>query len=244
LLRSLNSPISIEDYELSVTASIGICVFPEDGTDAETLRRNADSAMYNAKSLGRNRFQCYDPKAGVRALERLELSQGLSTALKYGQFELFYQPQIDLDGRLHRLEALLRWNHPKHGIISPVQFIPLAEENGLIVPIGTWVVEEACRQCAEWHAAGFPRTKVAVNVSALQFYYSDFVEVVRGALAKSNLAPEFLQVELTESVLMRSVGESARQLQRLRNAGISIAVDDFGTDTHLSATCTNFRWTP
>ncbi|HUS04974.1 MAG TPA: EAL domain-containing protein [Bryobacteraceae bacterium] len=229
LLEAIRPPMAIEEYELSSSASVGVCLFPDDGLDCETLRRNADTAMYKAKSLGRNRYQSYNHQVGAQALERLALSQGLRSAIKEEQFELFYQPQVDTDGNLYRFETLLRWNHPKQGLLAPIEFISLAEETGLIVPIGTWVLEQACRQCAAWHAEGHRQIKVGVNVSALQFYYGDFVELARRALEVNGLPPEFLQVELTESVLMKGVSEATKQLQRLKSAGISIAIDDFGT---------------
>jgi diguanylate cyclase (GGDEF)-like protein len=228
ILDALRAAFQIEGYELYVTASIGICVYPEDGLDSATLQRNADRAMYRAKSRGRNGFHRYEREAGVGALERLNLESNMRRALERNEFELFYQPQVDLNGKLKGMEALLRWNHPKHGLLCPVHFISIAEESGLIVPIGAWVVQQACRQLAAWRNAS-RSLKIAVNVSALQFYYADFVEMVREALASNRIDPSCLEIELTETLVMRNYEESARQLEKLRALGVSIAIDDFGT---------------
>ncbi len=230
LLDALKAPFYVGSYELFVTASIGISSFPRDGRDAATLQRNADSAMYRAKNLGRNNFQAFLPEIGAGALESLEIENALRRALEHDEFQLRYQKQVDLDGRLAGLEALLVWNHAKLGPISPAQFIPVAEESGLIVPIGGWVVREACRQRAEWQRR-FPqvRAKVAVNVSVVQFTKKGFVESVDLALKETGLDPALLELELTESVVVRDVQESVRQMQRLRSIGVSLAIDDFGT---------------
>jgi diguanylate cyclase (GGDEF)-like protein/PAS domain S-box-containing protein len=228
LLAALSTPFQIEGYELFVTASIGICIYPEDGLDSATLRRNADRAMYRAKSRGRNGFHAYERETSAGALQRLNLESNMRRALERGEFELYYQPQVDLNGNLKGMEGLLRWNHPKHGVLSPARFIPIAEESGLIVPIGDWVVKQACRQLAIWKNAA-PSLKIAVNVSALQFYYGDFVETVREALLAGHIEPSCLEIELTETLIMHNYGESARQLDKLRALGISIAIDDFGT---------------
>jgi diguanylate cyclase (GGDEF)-like protein len=169
LLDTLQAPFQIDTFELFVTASIGVGVYPRDGKDAATLQRNADSAMYCAKNNGKNNFQVFAPEINATAMESLELENALRRALENGEFQLRYQPQISIDGGLTGLEALLVWNHPKLGIISPRQFIPVAEECGLIVPIGSWVLKQACTQAAAWRRAGFPAIKVAVNVSVIQF---------------------------------------------------------------------------
>ena len=169
LLDALQAPFQVDSYELFVTASIGISVYPRDGKDAATLQRNADSAMYRAKNQGRNNFQAFCPEINATALESLEIENALRRALENDEFQLRYQPQVSIDGSLTGLEALLVWNHPKLGIISPRQFIPVAEECGLIIPIGSWVLKQACTQAAEWRRAGFPPVKVAVNVSVIQF---------------------------------------------------------------------------
>lgn len=230
LLDSLKAPFYVGGYELFVTASIGISSFPHDGRDAATLQRNADSAMYRAKTLGRNNYQAFQPEIGAGALETLEIENALRHAMENQEFQLRYQKQVDLEGRLAGLEALLVWSHPKLGITSPAQFIPVAEESGLIVPIGGWVIAEACRQRAEWQRK-YPnlRAKVAVNVSVVQFMRKGFVESVASALKESGLDPSLLELELTESVVVRDVQESVRQMERLRSTGVSLAIDDFGT---------------
>jgi diguanylate cyclase (GGDEF)-like protein/PAS domain S-box-containing protein len=229
LLDTLKAPFDVEGYELFVTASIGISLYPRDGRDAATLQRNADSAMYRAKNRGANSFEFVTEGLGAVALERLEIENALRRAVEHGEMQLNYQPQAEMDGRLTGLEALLVWNHPKLGSIPPAQFIPVAEESGLIIPIGAWALAEACRQCVVWHGAGFPRVKVAVNVSAVQFARTGFVETVSQALSLSGLDPSLLELELTESVVLRSLEESAGRMQRLRALGVSIAIDDFGT---------------
>jgi predicted signal transduction protein with EAL and GGDEF domain len=176
LLDALKAPFHVDGRELFVTASIGISMYPRDGRDAATLQRNADSAMYRAKNQGRNDFQFFLPEISATALESLELENALRRALENSELMIHYQPQIDVDGRLAALEALLVWNHPKLGLISPKQFIPVAEESGLIFPIGNWVLRQACRQNAAWQKAGYPVVKVAVNVSAMQFTRTGFVE--------------------------------------------------------------------
>jgi diguanylate cyclase (GGDEF)-like protein len=228
ILSALRTPFHIEGYELYVTASIGICLYPDDGLDSATLQGNADRAMYRAKSRGRNGYHCYEQQIGVGALERLNLESNMRHALERNEFELFYQPQLDLSGKLKGFEGLIRWNHPKHGLLCPGHFISIAEESGLIVPIGDWVVKQACRQIALWRHK-CPGLKIAVNVSALQFYYADFVETVREALADAQIEPSCLEIELTETLVMRNFEESRRQLEKLRSLGISIAIDDFGT---------------
>ena len=229
LLATLQSVFEVDDYELFVTGSIGIAVYPDDSVTAVELQQKADAAMYRAKNRGKNGYAFYEEQLEKGAKERLETETSLRRALQNGELTLFYQPQVDLDGRLRGMEALLRWEHPKRGLISPADFIPLAEETGLIVPIGSWVIREACRQCACWQKAGFGSVKVAVNVSALQFYFSDLVEIVRSALQASAVPSECLELELTESLIMRNSEDSTRELQRLRALGVTVAIDDFGT---------------
>ncbi|MCS6954278.1 MAG: EAL domain-containing protein [Bryobacteraceae bacterium] len=229
LLDALRSPFLVRGYELFVTASIGISVYPRDGRDAATLQRNADSAMYRAKSRGKNRFQFFTPELGAAMLEQMELETALRRALDQKELTLFYQPQMSADGLLAGMEALLVWNHPRLGPIPPAQFIPVAEDSGLIVPIGTWVLQEACRQNATWVRRGLPKVRVAANVSPMQFARTDFIDAVAQALASSGLEPGLLELELTESIIMRDVEESLRQMERLRALGVSISIDDFGT---------------
>lgn len=229
VLAALQGAFEVEEYELFVTASVGISVFPSDALTSVELHQKADAAMYRAKSRGRNCYAFYDANLERGAKERLETETGLRRALQNAELKLFYQPQVDLHGNLKGMEALLRWEHPKRGLIAPAEFIPIAEETGLIVPIGSWVIREASRQCAEWHRAGYANLKVAVNVSALQFYFSDLLEIVRSALTSCDLRPECLELELTESLIMRNSDDSAKELQRLRSLGVTVAIDDFGT---------------
>jgi diguanylate cyclase (GGDEF)-like protein/PAS domain S-box-containing protein len=229
LLDGLQEPFHVEPHEMFLTASVGISLYPRDGTDAPTLERNADTAMYRAKNRGRNHVEFFTPELGLAALERMEIENALRKALECGELQLYYQPQVEAGNRLAGLEALLVWNHPKLGPTSPRQFIPVAEESGMIVPIGSWALAEACRQNVAWQKAGGARVKVAVNVSATQFCRADFVETVAQTLAQSGLDPALLELELTEGVVMRDLEESARQMDRLRALGVSIAIDDFGT---------------
>lgn len=229
LLDALKAPFKVDAFELFVTASIGISIFPRDGRDSVTLLRNADNAMYRAKNQGKNVFQFFTPDLGAAALEQLELENALRRAMGNGELQLFYQPQFAVGGGLEALEALLVWNHPKLGVIPPSQFIPVAEESGLIVEIGAWVLQEACSQTVTWREAGYEPVKVAVNVSPVQFARADFVETVAQVLSNSGLDPSFLELELTESVVMRDFEESSRQMARLRALGASISIDDFGT---------------
>jgi diguanylate cyclase (GGDEF)-like protein/PAS domain S-box-containing protein len=230
LLAALQAPFYLDNHELFVTASIGISIYPKDGADAATLERNADSAMYRAKSLGKNNYQVFVPEINASAMEAMEIENALRRALEHREFQLRYQPQVNLrDGTLAGLEALLVWNHPKLGVIPPSQFIPIAEESGLINPIGTWVLHEACSQNAAWQRQGLEVVQVAVNVSVMQFTRPRFVDIVASALADSGLKPSLLELELTESVVMGNVNESRRQLERLRRLGVGISIDDFGT---------------
>jgi diguanylate cyclase (GGDEF)-like protein/PAS domain S-box-containing protein len=229
LLDALKAPFKVDAFELFVSASIGISIFPRDGRDSVTLLRNADNAMYRAKNQGKNVFQFFTPDLAAAALEQLELENALRRSMGNGELQLYYQPQLAIGGRLAAVEALLVWNHPKLGVIPPAQFIPVAEESGLIVEIGAWVLEEACRQTVAWRQAGYEPVKVAVNVSPVQFARADFVETVAQVLSHSSLDPSLLELELTESVVMRDFEESSRQMERLRALGASISIDDFGT---------------
>jgi diguanylate cyclase (GGDEF)-like protein/PAS domain S-box-containing protein len=229
LLDALKASFQVDGYELFVTASIGISAYPRDGNDAATLQRNADTAMYRAKSGGRNGFQFFRPELSASALETLEIENALRKALENSEFQLRYQPQVDTNGVISALEALLVWNHPKLGVIPPAQFIPVAEDCGLMIPIGSWVLWQACEQNAAWQRAGCPPVKVAVNVSVAQFNRPGFAQVVAQVLKDTRLDPCFLELEITESVVMRDVQESARQMRRLRTLGVSLSIDDFGT---------------
>jgi EAL domain-containing protein (putative c-di-GMP-specific phosphodiesterase class I) len=213
-----------------VTTSIGVSVYPEDGLDAETLIKNADTAMYQAKENGRHSFQFFRPAMNVRAVERQSIEENLRRALERHEFALHYQPKIDLKtGVITGAEALIRWTHPVRGSVSPAQFIPVAEDCGLILPIGAWVMRQACTQARTWMDAGLPATTMAVNVSAMQFRNENFLEGLFAILDETGMSPELLELEVTESVLMKRAQFTASVLQTLRERGVRVAVDDFGT---------------
>jgi EAL domain-containing protein (putative c-di-GMP-specific phosphodiesterase class I) len=218
----------IDSHNLHVTASIGVSVYPDDGLDADTLIKNADIAMYQAKENGRRGVQFFKPAMNVRAVERQFLEEGLRRALERQEFALHYQPKVNLmTGKIAGAEALLRWTHPTRGSITPAQFIPVAEDSGLILPIGTWVLREACKQARTWVSAGLPVTTMSVNVSAMQLRDNNFLDDLFTIVAQTGLDPSALEVELTESILAKHA--TAPILQALRNRGVQIAVDDFGT---------------
>ncbi len=230
VISLVKQPFVIDQHELYVTTSIGIAVYPDDGQTSELLLKNADTAMYRAKDLGRNSFQLYTQSMNARSFERLAMESSLRHALIRGEFALVYQGKVDLvSGRMLGVEALVRWHHPELGLVSPVEFIPLAEAMGLIGDIGAWVLKTACAQCKSWHELGLPPVRVAVNVSALQFRENDVPDLVQQALAESGLAPQYLELELTETVLMQRVEEVAAVLRELRQMGVHISIDDFGT---------------
>lgn len=230
VLGALETPFDLEGQELKISASMGLSLFSSDGDDADALLRHADSAARRAKHSGRGHYQFYCAQLTEATLEQVTLERELHRALESGGLELHYQPQFDLGSNaLVEVEALLRWHHPRLGSIPPARFIPIAEESGLIVPIGTWVLNEACRQNATWQRAGFAPCRVAVNVSSMQFERLDLVETVRQVLDSSGLEPRWLELELTESLVMRDVTDTASQLERLRELGVKVAVDDFGT---------------
>jgi diguanylate cyclase (GGDEF)-like protein/PAS domain S-box-containing protein len=230
LLAAVAATHSIDATELHITTSIGISVYPEDGLDAETLIKNADAAMYQAKENGRQGFQFFTPAMSVRAVERQFIVEGLRRAMAQDELSLHYQPIVDVrTGVVVGAEALARWTHPVRGSIAPDEFIPVAEDSGLIVPIGRWVMREACREAQRWSAAGHGAITIAVNVSAAEFQDPGFLAGVIGILADTGLDPRRLEIELTESVLMRRVDATARILQSLRERGVRVAVDDFGT---------------
>jgi diguanylate cyclase (GGDEF)-like protein/PAS domain S-box-containing protein len=229
LLASLGGPFDVLDHEVYLTASIGASLYPTDAQDPLTLQRNANIALNEAKSLGRSRCQFFRPELNARALERLELTVYLRSAIDNGELSLQYQPQVNRANQIVGVEALLRWNHPKLGGVPPNKFIPLAEEIGMIVPIGNWVLDQACAQAAKWHREGFGFLRVAVNVSAVQFAQTDFVDRVRQTLMAHALSPAGLEIELTESLLMKNTADGAEKLTVLRDMGVTTAIDDFGT---------------
>jgi diguanylate cyclase (GGDEF)-like protein len=230
IMEAMREPFQIDGHELFACASAGLSLYPDDGEDSGTLQKHADVAMYVAKGRGGNSFQVFAHEMDSASNERLEIESQLHRALSRGELQLYYQPQFQLPSRnLGGVEALLRWNHPKWGLVQPGRFVPVAEESGLIVPIGLWVLREACRQHQAWRHMGYPPVKIAVNISATQFMQSNLVDKVAEALAAHEMAPCFLEVELTEGVLMRDAADSARQIAELRDLGVRISVDDFGT---------------
>ncbi|MBL0388719.1 EAL domain-containing protein [Tumebacillus sp. ITR2] len=229
-LGLFETPLLFEGREFMITASIGISVSPQDGNDAETLLRNADTAMYSAKEGGRNNFQFYTPEMNEMILEQLETEKSLRYALDHDEFVLFYQPQVDIaTGQIIGTEALIRWQHPERGLVPPNQFIPIAESVGLIVPLGEWVLRTACIQNKEWQAAGFPPIKVAVNLSARQFEQPNLVDTVASILEETGLHPQYLHLEITETLAMKNANHAIDKLYALKNLGIQLSIDDFGT---------------
>jgi EAL domain-containing protein (putative c-di-GMP-specific phosphodiesterase class I) len=205
-------------------------MFPEHGEDCETLIKNADAAMYSAKDRGRNNFRFFAEDMNTRAVERLSLENSLRLALGRKELFLVYQPQIDVaTGKITGLEALLRWRHPDFGLVPPDKFIRIAENSGLIVPIGEWVLRTACRQAKQWQDEGLPAVSIAVNVSAVQFRQQSFCELISTVLHETGLAPKYLELELTESLLLASVDMTLSVLRELRSMGLTLAIDDFGT---------------
>ncbi|WP_371324498.1 EAL domain-containing protein [Dechloromonas sp. ZY10] len=230
IIAALATPVQVDTHELHTSPSIGISIFPDDGPDADSLLKNADTAMYHAKAAGRNNYQFYAAEMNQAASERMDIERKLRHAIARNEFAIAYQPQFAGDsGRPTGVEALLRWHHPSDGMISPARFIPVAEEMGLIVEIGEWVMRNACREMKHWLDAGLQPMRVAVNVSARQLRRRDFCESVAGALAESGLPAELLELEITESSVMENPEEAIEILQRLRRMGVTLAVDDFGT---------------
>jgi diguanylate cyclase (GGDEF)-like protein/PAS domain S-box-containing protein len=229
LISSLADPFDVEGHELYGEASIGIAIYPRDGADATTLQRNADRAMYRAKAQGRNLIRYYSGDETVEDRNRIDIERQLHHAIEEKSFSLFYQPQFTCDHQLDGFEALLRFQHPKLGMVPPSRFIPIAEENGLILPIGEWVLGEVCRQIREWEEKSLPPIRIAVNVSPMQLARGDFASSVARAIRSTHVRPELLEIELTEGVLMSSVPDSARQIGELARLGVRLSVDDFGT---------------
>jgi diguanylate cyclase (GGDEF)-like protein len=230
ILQSLRLPILVNDHELLTSASLGIAVYPDDGLDFDTLLKKADVAMYKAKEQGRNGHCFFDEAMNATTRERMELTNALTRGIARNEFVLHYQPQIDLrTNEVIGVEALIRWKHPQFGMVPPGKFIPLAESSGLIVPIGTWVLEEACRQAVEWQASGLPAFTVAVNLSAAQFKRGEVEGTVARVLEQSGLTPHLLELELTESILMTDTAEVLEIVSRLKKMGLGLSIDDFGT---------------
>lgn len=227
---AIAEPVHIGEHRLRTTASIGIANYPKDGASPDTLLANADAAMYRAKEIGRDNFQFYAPEFNSRAHEKLLLQDELRNALARSEFTLHYQPQVDLrSGRVVAVEALIRWNHPTRGVVAPLTFIPTAEETGLIVPIGDWVLHEACRQNKAWQHAGLPPVTVCVNVSARQFREKNLISRVVNALKESGLEARYLELEVTESLIMQDFDVAVATMNGLQRLGVQISIDDFGT---------------
>lgn len=230
IVSVFRAPFFIEGHELFVTPSIGISLYPNDGDTPDKLLRNADTALYRAKEQGRNNYQFYHPEMNAKVSERLAMENSLRKALEKNEFLLHYQPQIDLNtGAIVGMEALVRWHHSESGLISPAKFIPLAEETGLILPIGEWVLRTACAQNKAWQEAGLSPIRVAVNLSGRQFQQRNLVETVRRILTDTGLGAEYLELELTESILMQKIEIITSVLSEIDAMGIQISVDDFGT---------------
>ncbi len=230
ILESLRGSWMLQGQEFRVTTSIGIALYPGDGDDAESLLRNADTAMYRAKEHGRDNYQLYTPAMNVRIAERLALENSLRHGLEREEFVVYYQPQVNIGtGQVVGVEALVRWQHPKRGLVLPAEFIPAAEETGLIVPLGEWVLRTACAQNKAWQEDGLPPVRVAVNLSARQFQQRNLMEVVAQVLEETGLAPRLLQLEITEGIAMKDVDFTITMLRGLREMGVQLAIDDFGT---------------
>lgn len=228
--EALGVPFTVDGHELFITISLGISLFPDDGTDATSLLKNAGAALQRAKEQGGDNYQFYTPDMNARALKRLTLENNLRRALERHEFETYYQPKINTStGRISGMEALVRWRHPEMGILSPAEFIPVAEDTGLIVPLGEWVLRAACAQCKSWQDEGFTSLSVAVNLSARHFQQQNLAATVIAALRDTGLEPSDLELELTESSIMKEPESAVRTLGELKAMGINISVDDFGT---------------
>ncbi len=230
IVDAISKPFSLMGQEFFITISMGISIFPNDGQDAQTLVKNAYAAMYRAKEQGRNHYQHYSPAMNVRTLERLALESNLRHALERKELLLHYQPRVDLEtGRITGVEALLRWQYPDLGLVSPSQFIPLAEETGLIIPIGEWVLRTACAQNKLWQSMGLSPVRVSVNLSARQFEQRNLVETIGRVIKETGLDPNYLELELTEGLIMKNAEITIATLRSLHEMGIQISIDDFGT---------------
>jgi diguanylate cyclase (GGDEF)-like protein len=230
LLTALALPHHIDEHDLQISASIGISIYPDDGQDAETLTKNADTAMYHAKENGRNNYQFFKQDMNILAVRRQSIEASLRHALERREFVLHYQPKINLQtGTIVGVEALIRWQHPKQGLLLPAQFLSIAEDSGLILPIGRWVLREACLQAQAWLQAGLPLISVAVNTSSIEFRAQDFLDNICATLKDTCLEPSYLELELTESVLMKDIESTVSLLKALADLGVKLAIDDFGT---------------
>ena len=230
ILRQLAEPVEINGHAMNASCSIGVAMYPQDGSDFDSLLQKADTAMYNAKDAGRNTYRFFDDRMNRQAHEHLMLQNRLHQALYRAELQLHYQPQLDADGgKVTGVEALLRWHNPELGDVPPARFIPVAEDCGLIVPIGAWVIEQSCRQAQAWRQAGLPDLTMSVNLSALQFRRAGLIETVAGALARSGLPPHLLELELTETIMLQDVENTLDTVRQLKALGVRLSIDDFGT---------------
>ncbi|HJU70555.1 MAG TPA: EAL domain-containing protein [Paucimonas sp.] len=230
IMEKLQAPFEFGGQELATTASIGIAIYPDDGENFDTLLKKADTAMYRAKEAGRSTYRFFDEQMNIEAVEHLSTRNGLRKALERDEFVLYYQPQVDLaSGAVVGAEALIRWNHPKLGLVAPAKFISVAEDSGLIVPIGEWVMREACRQGMAWKKAGLPDIRIAVNLSAVQFKRGNLEQTIVNALQESGFDPACLELEITESLLIQNVENVLASIKRLKQLGVTLSIDDFGT---------------
>jgi diguanylate cyclase (GGDEF)-like protein len=230
ILEAMRQPWQLGGHEFHLTASIGIAVYPSDGTDAIALLRNADTAMYRAKDQGRDNFQRFTSSMNARIAERVDLDNEMRRGLERGEFVVYYQPQVQINsGQVVGVEALVRWQHPERGLVPPMEFIPLAEETGLIVALGEWVLRAACAQAGAWRAAGLPALRMGVNLSARQLQRPDLPDMVGRVLEETGLNAKLLQLEITESLAMRDTEFTITALHNLKKLGVEVSIDDFGT---------------
>jgi len=230
IIEALAVPVPIEGHLLHISPSIGICLYPDDGLDAETLMRHADAAMYHAKGAGRNNYQFFTQRMNQAAARHFELESNLRTALANGEFEPFYQPIMDMaTRRVHALEVLLRWRRPGIGLALPDDFIPILEENGMIVPVGEWVIRRACEQSMEWQRQGLPPVPLAINLSARQFMHKALVTSIRRIVEETGIDPALVEFEITESALMQHSEQTLEILGQINRMGMRLSIDDFGT---------------
>lgn len=229
VLSTLQPPLHVDGQVFSVRASFGISIYPDDGRDPATLKKNADMAMYHAKSLGRDRYSFFTQKLDEQLAKRLEIENDLLVALAVGQLAVHYQPQFDPASRLIGFEALIRWKHPDKGMIPPSLFIPIAEQSGLIARVDEWVLQDVCRQLIDWRSAGYRPPPVSVNLSMKLFHQADLPERIRRTVAASRVDPAWIHFEVTESAVMENAEQTIEHLSRIRDQGFSLSIDDFGT---------------
>ena len=230
VVDSMNEPFEFLGHTMVITVSIGSAIYPEDATEISPLLAKADAAMYEAKVVGRNGFRRYSPGTTMYNPTRLSLRNELRHAIDQEELVLFFQPQIDLASQeIRGVEALVRWQHPSRGLVSPAEFIPFAEESGLIIPFGEWVLREALRQTKDWQDQGMPPLRISINISAVQFHQDNFITFLKAQLAEFQVDPYLVELELTESVLMQNAEKVLKSLQEIKSLGVSLAIDDFGT---------------